>query len=565
MSTQGQQVQPASPIYRTERVIASLVMAWVIILTTYMIFQDHELSQSSMYFLKIILSLSGAVMLATLPGFLDINYNIGGFSVRAAGGAAAFVFIYTQSPNLPVLKLDPARARPAQNQPAPKTDTVSALTSGFPTLMAFSLMAPGVTYSSAGAGGAFVQSGDSGVGVILDPPQDGALVTGSLGGGGIGFGEAVSADARAALATVAAYARSAARALRGLLNRMAAALREGVSWAAEAVGKVAGAVQTLLGAPRQTIDLISETVSARADALLSDVLGPEGASVGALINQSGGLTTGLLGGLGQSVDAIVTTTDGTVQALASALHGTAHSLLDSTETLAHGLTGTLGRATGDLAPAANRIVSGISSATGQVVDGVTPVVTNATSRVLKSVGDGAGKLTERLNAVSPELISRLDPHFVASQMPLQLPDRLETANLLPGIEKIADPFAKMGRDNRQILFGGAGERALLPNRFADPLGGEALHTGARCIAGCGGGLVSSADALRDTADGLGLRQGGLLNPLNGGGSASGGPASFGDGPATAAGLTGNTPQGAVSSALGSTRSLLGGAARLGRH
>ena len=73
-----------------------------------MIFQDHALSHASMYFLKIILSLSGAVMLATLPGFMDVNYTVGGFSVRAAGGAAAFVFIYTQSPNLPVLKLDPA-------------------------------------------------------------------------------------------------------------------------------------------------------------------------------------------------------------------------------------------------------------------------------------------------------------------------------------------------------------------------------------------------------------------------------------------------------------------------
>ena len=60
-------------------------MAWVIILTTYMIFQDHALSHSSMYFLKIILSLSGAVMLATLPGFMDVNYTIGGFSVRRGG------------------------------------------------------------------------------------------------------------------------------------------------------------------------------------------------------------------------------------------------------------------------------------------------------------------------------------------------------------------------------------------------------------------------------------------------------------------------------------------------
>jgi hypothetical protein len=91
------------PLYRTERIIGSLTVAWVIILTTYMIFQNNELSYTSVYFLKIILSLSGAVMLATLPGFFDVSYTLSGFSVRAAGGAAAFVFIYTQSPNLPII------------------------------------------------------------------------------------------------------------------------------------------------------------------------------------------------------------------------------------------------------------------------------------------------------------------------------------------------------------------------------------------------------------------------------------------------------------------------------
>src|SRR5262245_2084815 len=104
----------AKPAYRTERVIASLVMAWVIMLTSYMIFQDKELSEASMYFLKILLSLSGAVMLATLPGFMDINYSVGGLSIRAAGGAAAFVFIYTQSPHLPALKTSVERQYPVE-------------------------------------------------------------------------------------------------------------------------------------------------------------------------------------------------------------------------------------------------------------------------------------------------------------------------------------------------------------------------------------------------------------------------------------------------------------------
>jgi hypothetical protein len=65
MSNVGGENQKTAPLYRAERGIASLTMAWVIILTTYMIFQNHALSHTSIYFLKIILSLSGSVMLAT--------------------------------------------------------------------------------------------------------------------------------------------------------------------------------------------------------------------------------------------------------------------------------------------------------------------------------------------------------------------------------------------------------------------------------------------------------------------------------------------------------------------
>jgi hypothetical protein len=91
MSTEQKAPYAVKPAYRTERIIASLVMAWVLMLTSYMIFQDRALSEASMYFLKILLSMSGGVMLATLPGFFDINYSVGGLSIRAAGGAAAFV------------------------------------------------------------------------------------------------------------------------------------------------------------------------------------------------------------------------------------------------------------------------------------------------------------------------------------------------------------------------------------------------------------------------------------------------------------------------------------------
>jgi hypothetical protein len=531
-----------------------------------MIFQDHALSHASMYFLKIILSLSGAVMLATLPGFMDVNYTIGGFSVRAAGGAAAFVFIYTQSPNLPVLKLDPAQARPAQRQPLPKSDNLSQLTGGFPTLMAFSLVPPGLLFSSAPSNGVDAQSSgfDAGVSIVTPEGGGGAHLSGRLGG--ISLAEAISADAVAVLATVAGYARTAARQLRVLLDAAASALRSGVSRVAATVGDLLGALKTLGGAPHQGIAVITQDLSARTDDLVSGLFGSEGASAEALLDQVGGLTTGLLGGLQNSVNGAVSNVDGAVQALTSVVQGTAHTVLESTEKLAHGVTGLLDNATGGLTsgltPAANRIVSGITSTTGQVVDGITPAVTNTASQLLGGVGDGVGKLTERLNAVSPALIGAIDTDFVAARALPQLPDTFDTAASIPLLDKLGGPLGKFGADGEGGLLGGGGQRNLFANKFADPLGGEALPIGPTCIGGCGGKPLSGIGGrLSETVGGLGVGPGRLLGPLNGGGSpASGG--NIGGGPAAGAGGGGHASRGPISSAVGTTSSILGGATKL---
>jgi hypothetical protein len=549
MSTQGQQPQTSSPIYRTERVIASLVMAWVIILTTYMIFQDHALSHASMYFLKIILSLSGAVMLATLPGFMDVNYTVGGFSVRAAGGAAAFVFIYTQSPNLPALKLDPAQARPAQRQPLAKSGNLSQLTNGFPTLMAFSLVAPSLMWSSAPSNAGAAQSG----GVVE------AEVTVEEPGAGVSLSEAVSADALAGLAAGANYARGAARQLLALLDRAAAGLRGGVAMVATKLGDLLGTVQTLIGAAPQTLAMAAEDLAARADDLASGLFDDQGAPAGVLLDHVGDLATGLLGDVQNSVDGIVSTTDHTVQALTFGLQGTTHTVLNGTEKLAHGVIDLLEESTGGLTagltPAADRPVSGVTSTAGRIVDGVTPVVANTTSRVLGGVADGANRLTEQLNAASPALVSKIDPDFAAG---LQLPAGLESDASVRLLEKVAE---KIDDGGRHAVFGGVGERHQLDARFAEPLGREAPSSGPTCIGGCGEKLLSGGGGpLRDSLGGPGTGQGRLLGSLSGGGPASGGPIAAG------AGGDGRAYQGPVPSVVGSAGSLLGGATRrLGRR
>jgi hypothetical protein len=203
MSTPAVDGKVASPLYRTERVIASLTMAWVIILTTYMIFQDHALSHTSIYFLKIILALSGAVMLATLPGFFDVNYSVGGFSVRAAGGAAAFVFIYTQSPHLPTLNAaDAQRPPPSQERrPPPAPAPLSSRTDGFPVLMALAISPASLLPAPAQP---------NYQGIAIEAGAESASTDANLGAGPrrMSIGEAIRTDISAFGATVVSYVRS---------------------------------------------------------------------------------------------------------------------------------------------------------------------------------------------------------------------------------------------------------------------------------------------------------------------------------------------------------------------
>jgi hypothetical protein len=90
-----------------ERVVGSLIAIWIVGLISYLILSDRDFDPARIYFLKILLSLSCGILVATLPGFFNVDLNVPGFAVRAAGGAAAFVFVYTQSPSVPQLGLAP--------------------------------------------------------------------------------------------------------------------------------------------------------------------------------------------------------------------------------------------------------------------------------------------------------------------------------------------------------------------------------------------------------------------------------------------------------------------------
>lgn len=534
-------VQPALPIYRTERVISSLTMAWVIILTTYMIFQDHALSHTSMYFLKIILSMSGAVMLATLPGFIDINYSLGGLSVRAAGGAAAFVFIFTQSPSLPVLKLDPALTRPAPAQAPPPSNELSSRSDEFPVLVALSIDPMSLLPAPA-------QTGLAAVPVV---PGHSA--------GRVGLGGAVIADARALAGKAATLARNALRRLRGMLDQAASALRSGVDRLLAAARGLLG-TDTAATAPGETIALLTGHLSGRFDTAIDALLGPDALTVSTQLGGVGDLGASLIGALGDTAGGIVAATDGTVQALAGGVQNTAHLLLDTTDTIASGVTDLLDETTGGLTSGltrpVNALIGGVTSTAGGLVDGVVPVATKTTSRVLTGVGNGLDTITERLNAVSPSLVSQTDLDFAGAHT-------ADGADLTaPLLGKLDASLGNLGGGELGLLSGRDG--ALLAGRFADPLGGERLTAGRGCISGCGqSGLVHGVGSgLRDTVGALGLGRGRSLGGLGGSGPAAGdgaGPPARGE---SAAGGRG----GPISSTVGRTGSLVKGITRsLGRR
>jgi hypothetical protein len=554
MSNQAAGGQTASPLYRWERVIASLTVAWVMGLTTYMIFQEHALSNTSVYFLKIVLSLSGGVMLATLPGFFDINYTFGGLSVRAAGGAAAFIFIYTQSPALPALQNAqdgaPARAHPYRE--APKPDKSSMLgTAGFPVLMALSISPAGFIPSEASyQQQSIVQVNGSGG----DRP----------GGERISIGEAVSRDMQALGGAVASYAGKALGMAKHWLDKAASLLRI-------AVDRTSGVVRDLLGLgldgdhPR----LAGVYGEDAADGRLDDVTGALLTSDdGLLVSLTASLTettTSLVGGLTQTVGGLVATTDKTVTGLVTGLQGTTGTLLATTDTLVSGVTGllddTAGGLTGNLTAPVEKLADGLTDTTGRIVDTVLPAAARTTSAVLTNVDAGLGTITATLNEISPAIVSKLDPDFMAAQDPSHL-DHVTSALRGPLFDDGVVPTVAALPER---VLGGLSEGPLLGGGRLQ-LGRGLDESGPACVSGCGGPLGGTVSGLRDTVGGLNRTVGGLAgglaggdqggrgllgNPGGGDGGGAGAAGGLGGEAGRGGGLVGNTLQ-ATGSAVGGT-------------
>lgn len=553
MSTDQKPAVSATPAYRTERIIASLVMAWVIILTSYMIFQDHALSEASMYFLKILLSLSGAVMLATLPGFLDVNYSLGGLSVRAAGGAAAFVFIYTQSPHLPAMK-GTAEPRPAVQQPGPISGLGGSHPGGTPIALAFYLDPASIAAASSAVS----------IGPVVGAPLESASPIGSfdtqivlrpvnqLSTGAFSTVSAVTAHAGETLAwlvdkvstttdwigaTATAFLEAGAETFRSVASRLIAFVKQ-----------VAGEIGGFLAKPDTHLHNLMAAVTTMTDEIANGVARPAVAAVTELTAQLeqglalGDTVGGLSEQLGKTVSDTVTLTGAVVGGLTTELVELPGRTLEQTGKAVGDLTGTLAAApktllekTGDLTESLNAQVS---------------------------------TLTDTLNRAAPALVSRIDPAFRDLNAPLSktfdaasvtsaLPD-LPEARSLDGIR-----LPRLGDRFGDALDGRGGEISGCGNCILQPL--DVTHAA---------GIASVNQALSSGLGGVlggGGSGGGLANALGngGGGLGAGGGLSGGDGAGSGGGVAGAVSSvagaggvgGAVSSAVGGVQSAAGGLTR----
>lgn len=539
-------------------------MAWVIMLTSYMIFQDKELSEASMYFLKILLSLSGAVMLATLPGFMDINYSVGGLSIRAAGGAAAFVFIYTQSPHLPALKSSIERQYPAERmRPGPTSSNDSFTEGAFPFMVALSLDPSGLF---PGASTLMVDTSYPGVpagpGQTVIESNDGD--TGTGGGDTIligGSGSDQPSTAGAVVTIVYEAARDGAVYIIGqavaAVDSLATNLRMAVAWIGE---KTATLVASLL--PAETIptagiyEFVAE-LPKRTSELMNTALAPAIDAVGALTAQLED-SSSLLAHVGDTVRAAPETLTTAVRETAEAVPHVVHGTVETLNSTVGGLTDTVGDTLTSATGTVGGLVTGVLHSpkdavtlTTQAVGSLTDTVADTTRGVLAStktlaqgVGDQVRVITSTLNDVTPALIEKIDPDFdkhiaatgrlrEASERVLGGTGRLaggladHTASL-PALSdvKLSDihlPQAPALREPRLLDRIGGGAGAVAPAPLLPPIAATAS--------------LPSISAL----DGAVSRAAGRAGSALSGGIGSGAGSSIGDGPGGGGAVLGSAP------------------------
>jgi len=96
--------------YKFERRVALFVAVAIVGTVLYLVVRNKPFADPNLVIaLRIVLSLACGVLGFSIPGFVEVQYNVKGFSVRAFGAAALFVIAYFGTPHVSALHLANAR------------------------------------------------------------------------------------------------------------------------------------------------------------------------------------------------------------------------------------------------------------------------------------------------------------------------------------------------------------------------------------------------------------------------------------------------------------------------
>jgi hypothetical protein len=503
-----------------------------------MIFQERALSQESMYFLKILISLSGAVMLATLPGFFDISYGVSGLTIRAAGGAAAFVFIYTQSPNIPNFSKPtaaPYSTTPAVTRPGTTSNNHRYDADSTPLLVALSFDPLGMASSTSKV----TVHGEAG-----GPASPDGTMSGAGDGPVLGSSGTAPGGASAAVLTVVTLAKDGVSHLMGsalqVLDRLATALRTAISWLGAKASALIDQFKALNATPAADIQAFIASVPDAVADLLNSAATPATSAVGQLSVTLEHLpvSAGIGDTVGSVPDLLTSTVGDTVNVVGDLVTGVLHSPKD---TLA---------------------------LTGKAVNDLTQGLNETTKGLTQSVNAHVADITEKLNDVAPTLIAPISPALGRlDAVTNTVHDLGDVTSALPPLTTALNGAGDLGLPQLRLPSGSMESRVEEVRGGCEACVLQPLDLGGRGDSRLGGGLGSGLAGLGlgrggDSGGGSSSAAGGGASGPDGGGG--GGPAGGGVVSGVGAGPSGG---GTVSSAVGGVTSAVGNTASglLGRR
>jgi hypothetical protein len=87
--------------HRLERFVALGVAVLIVIFCTAVIWRDKPVDDpNTSVFMRILLSVACGVLGGTIPGFLNVQFDVPGLAIRAVGGIALAVLTYTYTPTV---------------------------------------------------------------------------------------------------------------------------------------------------------------------------------------------------------------------------------------------------------------------------------------------------------------------------------------------------------------------------------------------------------------------------------------------------------------------------------